>query len=155
MFITVSAGAFCTPMRWKMALSALARPAMRAKTYATPSVYSSRKGNHRKAGPGSGPDLPHRGPDPLSPATDTLCRARGTTSEAVGHRTRGDPEMTVTEQAEPTSAAGSPTPDEFEAGALAFLDANAEKRPEEVFVWGQGSDDVSLFPERSPELSLI
>src|SRR5665213_1566438 len=59
--------------------------------------------------------------------------------------------MTVTEQAEPTSAAGSPTPDEFEAGARAFLDANAEKRPEEVFVWGQGSDDVSLFPERSPE----
>ena len=31
MLITVSSGAFCTPMRWKMALRALAIPASRAK----------------------------------------------------------------------------------------------------------------------------
>ena len=59
--------------------------------------------------------------------------------------------MTATQQAASATGAGTPTPEEFEAAALAFLDANAEKRPEETFVWGQGSDDVSLFPEKSPE----
>ena len=38
----------------------------------------------------------------------------------------------------------------FEAEARAFLDANAVRRPEETFVWGRGSDNVSLFPERTP-----
>ena len=59
--------------------------------------------------------------------------------------------MTATQQAASATDAGTPTPEEFEAAAIAFLEANAEKRPEETFVWGQGSDDVSLFPEKSPE----
>lgn len=59
--------------------------------------------------------------------------------------------MTVTEQVASNSAGGTTTPDAFEAEARAFLDANAERRPVETFVWGQGSDDVGLFPERSPE----
>ena len=59
--------------------------------------------------------------------------------------------MSVTEQARSSSAAGAPTLEDFEADARAFLDANAEKRPEETFVWGQGSDDVSLFPEKTHE----
>ena len=58
--------------------------------------------------------------------------------------------MTVTEEAAPGTAS-APTPEEFEADALAFLEANAERRPVETFVWGQGSDDVSLFPEKTPE----
>jgi acyl-CoA dehydrogenase len=58
--------------------------------------------------------------------------------------------MSVTEQTESTGAA-APPPEAFEAGARAFLDANAERRPVETFVWGQGSDDISLFPERTPE----
>ncbi len=59
--------------------------------------------------------------------------------------------MSVTEQVGSPDAAGAPGPGAFEAEARAFLDANAEKRPEEVFVWGKGSDDVSLFGERTPE----
>ena len=59
--------------------------------------------------------------------------------------------MTVTEQAGPSSPAGAPAPEQFEGEARAFLEANAERRPVETFVWGQGSDDVGLFPERSPE----
>ena len=46
-------------------------------------------------------------------------------------------------------ASAAPTTEEFEADARTFLDANATKRPEETFVWGQGSDDVSLFPEKT------
>jgi alkylation response protein AidB-like acyl-CoA dehydrogenase len=61
-----------------------------------------------------------------------------------------DLEMTVTEAADTNSMAGVPTPAAFESEARAFLDANAKKRPEETFVWGQGSDDVSLFPEKTP-----
>ena len=59
--------------------------------------------------------------------------------------------MSVTQQAESDASAGTPSPESFEADARAFLDANAEKRPEETFVWGQGSDDVSLFPEKTLE----
>jgi len=43
------------------------------------------------------------------------------------------------------------TPEELGSEARVWLDANAERRPEETFVWGQGSENVSLFPERSPE----
>jgi acyl-CoA dehydrogenase len=43
------------------------------------------------------------------------------------------------------------TEEQFEREAHAFLDANAKKRPQETFVWGQGSDSVGLFPERTPE----
>ena len=59
--------------------------------------------------------------------------------------------MSVTEQTESTRGVDAPAPEAFEAEARAFLDANAERRPVETFVWGQGSDDVSLFPERTPE----
>ncbi len=41
-------------------------------------------------------------------------------------------------------------PEQFEADARAFLEANASRRPEEAFVWGVGSQSVSLFPERTP-----
>ena len=47
--------------------------------------------------------------------------------------------------------ASHPSLEEFTAAARAFLDANASRKPEDRFVWGEGSDDVSLFPERSPE----
>jgi len=62
--------------------------------------------------------------------------------------------MTVTEHAQPDTA-GDTTPEQFEAEARAFLDANAQRRPEETFVWGQGSDNVSLFPERTPEQQAV
>ncbi len=58
--------------------------------------------------------------------------------------------MTAT-QTESTTADGAITPEQFEVEARAFLEAHAERRPEETFVWGQGSENVSLFPERSPE----
>ena len=40
---------------------------------------------------------------------------------------------------------------EFEKAALAFLEANAEPRVEVEQAWGEGSDQVSLLPERTPE----
>ena len=43
------------------------------------------------------------------------------------------------------------TRDEFRAEATAFLEANAKRRVEATQVWGQGSDEVSIFPERTPE----
>ena len=40
------------------------------------------------------------------------------------------------------------TLDEFRNEAIAFLDANAEKKPPaEEFAWGKGSDEVSIFEE--------
>ena len=44
--------------------------------------------------------------------------------------------------------------DRFEAEARDFLAAHAAERMEEDFVWGQGSDHVSLLPERTPEEDL-
>ncbi|MGH8982578.1 MAG: acyl-CoA dehydrogenase family protein [Acidimicrobiia bacterium] len=41
--------------------------------------------------------------------------------------------------------------DEFSTAARAFLDANAEPRPEEKFAWGEGSDRVGLLEEKTPE----
>jgi alkylation response protein AidB-like acyl-CoA dehydrogenase len=41
--------------------------------------------------------------------------------------------------------------DEFRAEASAFLAAHAEPRRERSLTWGEGSDEVSLFPELSPE----
>src|SRR5687767_4141666 len=41
--------------------------------------------------------------------------------------------------------------DQFRAEAKSFLDANAERRVEEKFVWGEGSDRVGLLEEKSPE----
>jgi acyl-CoA dehydrogenase len=58
----------------------------------------------------------------------------------------------VASQGPGSAGDGDPTTTEqFEAEARAFLDAHAYKRPTETFVWGQGSDSVGLFPERTPE----
>ncbi len=43
------------------------------------------------------------------------------------------------------------TEEEFEQDALAFLEANAKLRVEEKKGWGQGSDSVALFAERSDQ----
>jgi acyl-CoA dehydrogenase len=44
-----------------------------------------------------------------------------------------------------------PTEEAFATEARAFLDAHLDRRPEAHFAWGEGSDDVSLFPERSAD----
>ncbi|HEX5365821.1 MAG TPA: acyl-CoA dehydrogenase family protein [Acidimicrobiales bacterium] len=45
-----------------------------------------------------------------------------------------------------------PTIEDFRAEVTAFLDANAELKPEvKAFVWGEGSDDVAMFEEIEPE----
>lgn len=41
--------------------------------------------------------------------------------------------------------------EEFETDALKFLESKAQPRAEVRFEWGQGSDRVSLIPERTPE----
>ena len=43
----------------------------------------------------------------------------------------------------------------FETEALAFLGANAELRPPERAVFGEGSDDVSVLPEKSAEQEAV
>ena len=43
----------------------------------------------------------------------------------------------------------SPSIEEFRASAQAFLDRTCERRTEETFVWGQGSDKVGMFEEKS------
>lgn len=43
------------------------------------------------------------------------------------------------------------TEDEFRAEAVAFLEANVKLRQDETTVWGEGSDKVGLFTERTPE----
>ena len=43
------------------------------------------------------------------------------------------------------------TEDAFRSEASAFLDANAERRVEEKFEWGKGSDRVGVLDEKSPE----
>jgi alkylation response protein AidB-like acyl-CoA dehydrogenase len=43
------------------------------------------------------------------------------------------------------------TEEGFEAEALEFLNANAEPRPAERIAHGKTSDEVALFPERTPE----
>ncbi|MGP8006615.1 MAG: acyl-CoA dehydrogenase family protein [Acidimicrobiales bacterium] len=44
--------------------------------------------------------------------------------------------------------------DQFEQDVRTFLDAHAPRRPRQAFVWGEGSDYVGLFPERSLEQDL-
>jgi alkylation response protein AidB-like acyl-CoA dehydrogenase len=46
------------------------------------------------------------------------------------------------------------TEEAFREEVLAFLDANATPRGEEKFVWGEGSDRVSLFDEKSRDAEL-
>jgi alkylation response protein AidB-like acyl-CoA dehydrogenase len=41
--------------------------------------------------------------------------------------------------------------EEFELEVRSFFEANAPKRAQESFVWGKGSDNVGLFPERTAE----
>lgn len=41
--------------------------------------------------------------------------------------------------------------EQFRTDALAFLDANAPPKPEEKFVWGEGSDRVGVLDEKTPE----
>jgi alkylation response protein AidB-like acyl-CoA dehydrogenase len=41
--------------------------------------------------------------------------------------------------------------DDFVAEAKAFLDANAEPRAEQKFVWGEGPDRVGILDEKTPE----
>src|SRR4051794_15001710 len=44
------------------------------------------------------------------------------------------------------------TIDQFRDEVTAFLDANAPKKgAEQAFVWGEGTDDVGLFEEVTPE----
>ncbi len=43
------------------------------------------------------------------------------------------------------------TIEDFTRDASEFLDANAEKRSETKFVWGEGSDSVSMLDEKTPE----
>src|SRR5689334_16646787 len=40
---------------------------------------------------------------------------------------------------------------DFDAEAIAFLDAHATKRVEERLEWGVGSDEVGVFEEQTPE----
>ena len=51
-----------------------------------------------------------------------------------------------------------PTLEEFREEALAFLDANAERKREttgtQAFVWGEGDDDVAVLEEKSREQEL-
>ncbi|MDQ1364645.1 MAG: hypothetical protein QOE57_687 [Acidimicrobiaceae bacterium] len=44
--------------------------------------------------------------------------------------------------------------DEFEQEAVAFLDAHAPRRPDRQASWGEGSDRVGLFEEKSREAEL-
>jgi alkylation response protein AidB-like acyl-CoA dehydrogenase len=50
-----------------------------------------------------------------------------------------------------TSDGAAPTVDEFAREGKAFLDARAKPRPEEKFVWGEGSDRVGVLDEKTPE----
>jgi len=43
------------------------------------------------------------------------------------------------------------TIEDFTRAATEFLDANAERRSEARFVWGEGSDSVSMLDEKTPE----
>jgi len=41
--------------------------------------------------------------------------------------------------------------EEFRAEAIAFLEGHADRRVEVTEVWGEGSDEVGILPERTPE----
>ncbi len=47
------------------------------------------------------------------------------------------------------------TEESFAAEAVAFLEANAEPRAAERAIFGEGSDDVSILPEKSAEQELV
>src|ERR1022692_2891793 len=84
----------------------------------------------------------------------------GVTLSMTGNRrsssAKGTPTMTNAAVASEhgsatTGSAGQITAEQFELDARAFLDVAAPKRPTETLVWGEGSDHVGLFPERTPE----
>ncbi len=46
------------------------------------------------------------------------------------------------------------TEEQFQAEAISFLSANAKPKVEETKAWGEGSDKVSVFSEKTPEEQL-
>ena len=85
------------------------------------------------------------------------CRRPGPACGPAGGRsqTRGIP-RDRSSSGEPRRSGGrddgsETTSQQFELEARAFLDAHARRRDRGQFVWGQGSDSVGLFPERTPE----
>jgi alkylation response protein AidB-like acyl-CoA dehydrogenase len=66
-----------------------------------------------------------------------------TTAAEVGHQDRDGAGDT-----------GAISLEEFEADAREFLKAHAAERIDEDFVWGEGPDNVSLLPDRTPEEDL-
>src|ERR1700733_3087408 len=71
-------------------------------------------------------------------------RATMTTSTGVDDVAGGIGSETKPGDVEPSDA-------EFESEVRKFLDSHASRRTVETFVWGEGSDTVGLFPERTPE----
>jgi alkylation response protein AidB-like acyl-CoA dehydrogenase len=55
------------------------------------------------------------------------------------------------DRAEARDRSAEPALDDFEAEVRDFFEAHATRRTEETFVWGEGSDAVGLFPERTPD----
>ena len=49
------------------------------------------------------------------------------------------------------AASGTPSEDEFAAGAEEWLSAHAQLKPADRFVHGEGDDEVSILPERTPD----
>jgi alkylation response protein AidB-like acyl-CoA dehydrogenase len=61
----------------------------------------------------------------------------------------------MTEVATTPTPAAAPSLEEFRAEVTAFLDANAERREaERKFVWGEGSDKVTMFEERDRDTEI-
>jgi acyl-CoA dehydrogenase len=62
--------------------------------------------------------------------------------------------VTETGHEDQDAPGGEIGPERFEQEAREFLESHATRRPEETFVWGSGSQNVSLFPEKTPEEEL-
>jgi acyl-CoA dehydrogenase len=58
---------------------------------------------------------------------------------------------TVGDRTEDFDEGAAITPEDFDAEVRLFLESRAPKRPETRFEWGEGSDNVSLFPELTPD----
>jgi alkylation response protein AidB-like acyl-CoA dehydrogenase len=71
----------------------------------------------------------------------------------VDHATVASQSQSATGESQSATGAvtDSISPAQFESDVRSFLEANAPKRSEETFAWGEGSDSVGLFPERTPE----
>jgi acyl-CoA dehydrogenase len=55
------------------------------------------------------------------------------------------------DRAEERDGSATPSLEGFEVEVRDFFEAHTTKRSEETFVWGEGSDGVGLFPERTPD----